>query len=51
MGFYACMHVIYGLIWWERGGILDFNLLLSQKRLANAGIPYYNTGLEFYGVL
>jgi hypothetical protein len=43
--------MIYGLIWAKRAVILDFNCLLLKKRLANAEIPYYNTGLEFYGVL
>jgi hypothetical protein len=42
--------VIYGIIWGEMAGILDFKCLLSQKRLANTAIDYYNTGLEIYGI-
>jgi len=42
--------VIYGIIWVGMAGILDFKCLLSQKRLAKAGMAYYNTGLEIYGI-
>jgi hypothetical protein len=39
--------VLFGV----NGDILDFNRILSQKRLANAEIPYYNTGLKIYDIL